>query len=247
MNLLEKNKTISDTRKKELLAFQAKLGLSFSSLELFNLSLTHTSYANENIVLSKELMDNERLEFLGDAVLELIITEYLYETKRFSKEGDLAKLRAAIVCEQSLAQAALEIELQDFLLLGRGEEKSGGREKKALLADSFEALIGAIYLDSGIAKAKKFVLSFMKTNIEQILIEKKGIDYKTLLQEFAQKTYKTIPKYNLVSESGPDHDKSFFISVLLADKTFGPLEGKNKKEAEQAVAKSACHYFKLIS
>lgn len=246
MTLYSNHIELNLSQKKQLLQFQKNFQLSFQNISLLELALTHTSYANENRLYLKEHKNNERLEFLGDAVLDLIITEYLYEFMDFANEGELAKARSAIVCEQALSKIAFEIKLGSFLFLGKGEEKSGGRERKSLLADAFEALIGAIYLDAGFEKARGFVLTFMKETISQVLDQKNEKDYKTLLQEFVQKTYQSTPSYHLVSESGPDHNKSFFIQVLVDTKYFGPVKGKNKKEAEQAAAKLASEFFHLI-
>lgn len=235
------------SRKTRLERFQEEVGLSFQSLDLLNLAFIHKSYANEKTSFANQKnVYNERLEFLGDAVLDLIIAEYLYTIMLLSPEGDLARARSAIVCEDSLSEVAREMKLGSCLLLGKGEEAGGGREKNALLADTFEALVGALYLDSGLEKTRLFILSSMQDRIRKVLTKKAGKDYKSTLQEYVQKEYKKTPEYKLHSESGPDHDKSFFIEVLVNDQSFGPIKGKNKKEAEQGVAKLACDFFKLL-
>ena len=235
------------SRKTRLERFQEEVGLSFQSLDLLNLAFIHKSYANEKPSFAKQKhVYNERLEFLGDAVLDLIIAEHLYTIMLLSPEGDLARARSAIVCEDSLSEVARKMKLGSCLLLGKGEEAGGGREKNALLADTFEALIGALYLDSGLEKTRLFILSSMQDRIRNVLTQKVGKDYKSTLQEYVQKEYKKTPEYKLHSESGPDHDKSFFVEVLVNDQSFGPIKGKNKKEAEQGVAKLACDFFKLL-
>ncbi|MFQ3620295.1 MAG: ribonuclease III [Spirochaetales bacterium] len=232
---------VSSERKKELTLFQKGANVRFRSLELLNLAFCHRSYANEQ---AGEVANNERLEFLGDAVLGLVVSEYLVEHLPDQQEGILAKIKSFVVSEDSLSSLAKRLKIDNFILIGRGEEYSGGRAKKALLADALEAVIGAYFLDSGFPSCKKFVLSFMVPEIQKVLENRHRKDYKTLLQEFVQKKYKTYPKYILVKKTGPDHDRTFWIEVRVLDKTYGPGQGKNKKEAEQDAASIA--YTQLV-
>ena len=184
-------------------------------------------------------MNNERLEFLGDSVLGMVTASYLYESLMDNPEGDLSKIKSTVVSEQALAPIALKMGVDKMLILGKGEEMSGGRKKRAILADAVEAVIGAYYLDSGYKSAEKLVLSFMIPEIAAVLENKGTKDYKTMLQEAHQKKYKICPVYELVKESGPDHERVFWVSVHLKDATYGPEKGKSKKEAEQNVAQKA--------
>ncbi len=205
------------------------IGYNFKNKEILKLALTHSSFANEN----KNNEYNERLEFLGDAVLQLVTSEKLYNENNQMSEGNMSKQRAGLVCEEALAKYANEISLGDFLLLGRGEESSGARKRASTLADAFEALIGAIFLDSGIVDAKKFILKFLdKANVTVV-------DFKTLLQEIIQKNPGEKLSYMVKEEKGPDHDKEFLVSVLLNSNPIGNGSGKSKKQAEQAAAKEA--------
>ena len=201
------------------------------SIEFYNIAFTHSSYANEN----KLDYNYERMEFLGDAVLELVVTDYLYKNMEV-KEGDMTKLRASYVCENALYEYAKEIKLSQFIKVGHGEELDGGKCKKAIMADVFEAVIGAIYLDLGYSKAKKFiedvVFPHIKDNSEYLK------DYKSELQELVQTNKKSV-EYKLVSETGPSHNKTFNVEVLVDGILFGKGKGKSKKEAEQNAAKSA--------
>lgn len=234
---------IDSKRERELLLFQNQVGVEFNSLELLNLAFCHRSYVNES---ASEIENNERLEFLGDSVLGLIASEYLYEFLWDKPEGELARIKSVVVSENSLSKIAKTIHIDNFILIGKGEEYSGGRSKKAILADCMEALIGAYYLDSGFNPVKEFVLSYLAPEIECVLEDKYEKDYKTLLQEFVQKKYKTCPKYKLIRKVGPDHDKTFLVEVHVADDVFGPGEGKNKKTAEQNAAGIAYnHYINL--
>jgi ribonuclease-3 len=227
---------LSVSRKKELLFFEKQAGVRFKKLELLNLAFCHRSYANES---SAKSLNNERLEFLGDSVLGLVISEYLYDLLDDRAEGDLARVKSFVVSEDSLAAVARQIKVDNFILIGKGEEYSGGRNKKAILADCLEAIIGAYYLDSGLKPCKIFILHHLSAEINKVLENKHKKDYKTLLQEFIQKKYKTYPKYVLVKKTGPDHDRTFWIEVKVNGKTYGPEKGKNKKEAEQMVASLA--------
>ncbi len=227
---------IETKRKQELLEFQKQAGLHFKNLRLLNLAFHHRSYSNEHNNFRE---NNERMEFLGDSVLGLVTASYLYESFAEKNEGSLAKIKASVVSEEALSKIALKLNISKFLVLGRGEEMSGGREKRAILADAVEAIIGAYYLDSGYKAVQKFVLNLLSDTINAVVQNKIVGDYKSVLQEFAQKNFKTVPKYELKKESGPDHNRTFWFSVSINGHTYGPLSGKTKKEAEQAVAELA--------
>ena len=215
---------------KEPKEFQQKIGYQFNDEKLLTQALTHSSYANEKHM--KKLSDNERLEFLGDAVLEIISSDFLYKNYTDQPEGELTKLRASLVCEPTLAICAKEIGLGDYLRLGRGEDLTGGRGRKSILSDALEAVIGAIYLDGGFANAKEFVLKYILTDIEH---KQLFYDSKTILQEVVQGEHETL-HYELVGESGPDHDKKFSVEVWIGDKKISEGIGHTKKAAEQEAA-----------
>ncbi|MBI4196311.1 MAG: ribonuclease III, partial [Deltaproteobacteria bacterium] len=210
---------ISKEEKKKLQVIEKSLGYSFKSDALLKRALTHKSYANENRLPSEQ--QNERLEFLGDAVLELAISEFLMEKFPLFSEGDLSKLRAAIVNEQQLTEIARGLNLGEFLYLGRGEEQTSGREKPSLLADAFEALLGAIYLDRGYKKASLVIRKHYGRMLEQSPVESFYRDYKTDLQEKSQALFRSIPKYKLVSEIGPDHSKTFEVEIYIREQLMG--------------------------
>jgi ribonuclease-3 len=214
---------------------QQRIGHRFRDPALLERSLTHTSYANENKVPSH----NERMEFLGDSVLNLVVSEYLMNACPDSTEGDLSRLRAAVVSEPALAAVARDIGLGPFILLGRGEEQTGGRDKDSLLANSLEALIAAIYIDSGKEQAEAFILRFFEDGIKRTCTSGGSFDYKTRLQELCQDRLKQLPDYRIVSETGPDHQKQFEVEVSIKGQVFGRGLGKSKKEAEQRAAKEA--------
>ena len=218
----------------ELEEFQEKIGYKFKNVNLLQTALTHTSYANEN---KKE--SNEKLEFLGDAVLEFVVSNYLFKNYHQLKEGKMTKVRATVVCEKSLHKVALKYNFGDILYLGKSEKKSGGSEKAAILADSVEAVIAAIYEDGGINQAEKFILNNLKVAIEQESKNAGEKDYKTVLQEELQKNGTVDIKYIIISENGPDHDKSFIAEVRLNDNCLARGVGKTKKEAELQAAKQA--------
>ncbi len=228
--------TINGERKKELQLFERNAGIRFRKLDFLNLAFSHRSFANE----SKENFDNnEKLEFLGDSVLGLFVSEYLYRSMPHKHEGDLARIKSFVVSEDTLADIARRLKIDNFILIGKGEEYSGGRGKKAILADCMEAVIGAYYIDSGFQNARKFILKELIPEINLVIENKHKKDYKTLLQEFSQKKFKSYPKYVLIKKSGPDHDRTFWIEVIIQDKHYGPGSGKNKKEAEQKAASIA--------
>jgi ribonuclease III len=234
--LLQNSVALSRERKLLLNAFQKKAGIRFRSLELLNLSFTHRSCANED---SPRSQNNERLEFLGDAVLGLVAASCLYERLGERAEGELARIKSYVVSEEVLSELAKALKLNECLLLGKGEEQSGGREKKAILADATEALFGAYYIDSGFETASRFVRALIEPEIDKVLQNRHHKDYKTMLQEYAQKYLRTYPLYRLVKKAGPDHDRTFWVSCELAGTEYGPAMGKNKKEAEQSAAQAA--------
>jgi len=236
----DEKKAVSPERRRELQLFQNKIGCKFKNFALLDLALTHRSYSNESVYAET---NNERLEFLGDSVLGLIVCEHLYIDFPEKKEGYLAKVKSYVVSEDILAEIALNLDVDKFLLVGRGEECSGGRHKKAILADSMEAIMGAYYLDSGFKAVRVFVRQLLIPEIIKVKENRHKKDYKTLLQEYMQKKYKSYPKYVTVKKSGPDHDRTFWINVEAAGKVFGPGKGKNKKEAEQLVAQIAYDWF----
>lgn len=214
----------------ELKKFQSIIGYSFNDEELLKQALTHSSYANEKHL--KKLSDNERLEFLGDAVLELTSSEFLFANYPNLTEGELTKLRASIVCEPTLATCTEAIHLGHFLFLGKGEDQTGGRKRKSVLSDALEAVIGAIYLDGGFANAKEFVQKFILTDIEK---KQLFYDSKTILQEVVQGQHESL-SYVLLEESGPDHDKNFTVGVMIGEKQISTGTGHTKKSAEQEAA-----------
>ena len=213
--------------------FQKLIGYEFEEEQFLKQALTHSSYANEKHL--KKLSDNERLEFLGDAVLELTSSEFLFSHYPKLTEGQLTKLRASIVCEPTLAQCAEELHLGEFLFLGKGEDQTGGRHRKSVLSDALEAIIGAIYLDGGFANAKEFVLKYIMTDIENKHL---FYDSKTILQEVVQGEHEQL-SYILLDETGPDHDKTFTVGVLIGKKEISTGTGHTKKAAEQEAAYQA--------
>ncbi len=223
----------SRQRNKLLNKLQTRLRVNFKNNSILNRALVHRSYANEN---SNGLNDNERLEYLGDSVLALIINEYLFKHYENYHEGDLAKIKSAVVAEELLVKIAKELELGEYLLLGKGEENSGGRTRDSILANTVEAVIGAMYLDSGLKKTKLFVLSLFKKHISRIDQLPSLRDPKTTLQEIVQKKYKDKPVYKLISESGPDHSKQFTVELVINDKKILQATGSSKRKAEIEVA-----------
>ncbi len=219
---------------------EEKLGYTFQDKRLLEKALTHSSYANE--IKPRRLESNERLEFLGDAVLGVVSAEYLYFHHTHVPEGELTRLRASMVCEHALHGFALSIGLGGWLKLGRGEENSGGRERSSILADAFESVIAAIYLDGGLPAAKKFVTRFADSFFSAHK-EESARDYKTELQEYAQKSRDEKLDYVLTGESGPDHDKQFTVEVRLDGRAAGTGNGGSKKEAEQAAAREALSHL----
>lgn len=214
---------------------EENLKYKFKDISLLKNALSHSSYANEKHL---NCGSNERLEFLGDAVLSVIVADYLYNNFKNKPEGELTKLRASLVCEKSLCGFARILELGDFLLLGNGEDSNGGRERNSILADAFEAVLAAMYLDGGMEIARNHVLRFIEDELSHTEDEVFH-DYKTTLQEIIQRNREERLTYVLSSESGPDHNKSFTVEVLLNSNVIGSGTGKTKKRAEQMAAKDA--------
>ena len=213
---------------------EEKIGYNFKDSHLLGHAVTHSSYVNEKHM--KKADCNERLEFLGDAVLELISSEYLFFENQTMPEGELTKLRASMVCEKALAFCARDLELGSYLLLGKGEDATGGRFRESITSDALEALIGAIYLDGGFANAKEFVLNFILNDIEH---KQLFYDSKTILQEIVQAGYNEELNYQLIREEGPDHDKRFVVEARIGEKSIGEGMGHTKKAAEQEAAYQA--------
>ena len=216
---------------------QRQLGLQFRRPDLLREALTHTSYVNENPF--EVATDNERLEFLGDAVLDLLVAEQLYERHPSAREGELTAMRAALVRTDTLARASHQIDLPNHLLLGRGEEASGGRERAANLCAALEAVIGATYLDQGLQEARRLVRRLLAGALEALEETKAMRDPKSLLQEHIQARLHCTPLYRTVSESGPDHAKEFVVEVFVGDEVLGRGRGPSKQAAEQAAARAA--------
>lgn len=221
--------------------FEETINYIFEDKSYILEALTHSSYSNEN----KNYKFNERLEFLGDSVLSIVISDYLFKKEKNLPEGELTKLRANIVCEESLSEVAGQIHLGEYLLLGKGEEATGGRDRISILADALEAVIAAIYLDGGLEEASKFIFEFMEEIIENSIEGKIFRDYKTYLQEVLQSKGEQHIWYSLVEEKGPDHNKRFVMEVGINDEVLGVGEGKSKKDAEQVAAKSALKSQKI--
>lgn len=212
------------------------LGYRFKDPELLCRALSHSSYINEVKTVRES---NERLEFLGDSVLSIIVAEYLFKNFQKFPEGELTKLRASLVCEKSLAVFAREIELGRFLFLGKGEQQNGGRERPSILADAFEAVLAAMFLDGGMEVAKKHVLRFVESELTNHTVEEAFHDYKTQLQEIIQRNPEEELLYVLTGEEGPDHDKRFTVEVRLNSNVIGKGVGHSKKQAEQYAARQA--------
>lgn len=214
-------------------SLEKKLGYSFQDRALLAEALNHSSYANEH---RDSLGSNERLEFLGDSVLGFVSAEYLFRGHRDLPEGDLTRMRAALVCEQSLYEVARELDLGSYLKLGRGEEAGGGRKRQSILADAMEAVFAAVYLDGGIEPVRELIVRVL---LGQALAAEERKDYKTTLQEVVQRRSGQVLTYHMISQSGPDHNKTFLFEVRLNGRTVGQGAGHSKKEAEQAAARDA--------
>lgn len=214
---------------------EEKLGYHFQDPALLENALTHSSYANEHHAIKAQ--SNERLEFLGDSVLGMVVADYLYRNFPALPEGDLTRMRANLVCEGNLVVVAKMWDLGSYLKLGKGEESCGGRERPSIQADAVEAVLAAVYLDSGIAQARKIIQKFILDNIAQM--SQSGRDFKTALQELVQRKSGQVLTYHLIGQSGPDHAKTFEMEVQLNGKAIGAGKGRSKKDAEQAAARAA--------
>lgn len=231
--------------------FEKRAGYVFKNKKLIETALTHSSYSNELRIRQTKLCEcNERLEFLGDSVLSLVVSEYLYSKYADEHtEGDLTRMRADVVCERALARYAVKIGLGQFLLLGHGEEKNRGRERRSIIADAFEATLAAMYIDAGEAgktAVSRFVLPFIKEELKNIVGSDIAQDYKTHLQQFVQQSEGERLEYETVGESGPDHKKTFEVVAKLNSNTIGRGTGGTKREAEQNAAKQALELFGVI-
>lgn len=222
------------TTQEAISKFEGVIGYSFTNKKTLMQALTHSSYSNERRF--DKLKNNERLEFLGDAVLELVSSEFIFMDHKEMQEGELTRLRASMVCEPTLALCAREIQLGNYLLLGKGEAATGGRERDSILSDAMEAVIGAIFLDGGFTNAKEFIHKFILNDIEH---KKLFFDSKTILQEIIQSESKEPLVYELVSEEGPDHNKKFTVVAKLGEEELANGEGRTKKAAEQNAAYKA--------
>jgi ribonuclease III len=229
-----------ETRMSELVSLQDQTKYNFLDLKLLNKALTHKSYANEK---SENLKHNERLEFLGDSVLDVLVSDYLVKEFSDFAEGTLSKIRAAVVNETCLARLAQKIDLGNYLLLGRGEDLSGGRQKPSILADAFEALAGAVFRDGGLSAASGVFLPLLVEEVEKTAESWSFRDFKSDLQEYTQNKLVCIPSYKVVREIGPDHAKEFEVVVIIKNEEQGKGLGRSKKEAEQAAAKIAMEKF----
>ena len=231
---------LSEARIEQLDSLQDRIKFKFSDIKLLNKALTHRSYANEN---SETLKHNERLEFLGDSVLDILVSDYLVHEYSEFAEGTLSKIRAAVVNETCLAKLAKNIKLGNYLLLGRGEDLSGGREKASILADTFEALAGAVFCDGRFDAASNIFLPLLIEEITKTAQSWSFRDFKSDLQEYTQNKLVCIPSYKVIREIGPDHAKKFEVVVMIKNEVEGKGFGRSKKEAEQAAAKMAMENF----
>lgn len=234
---------MDELRLQSLTELQSSLHYVFQEVSYLDRALTHSSYKHE--AKSAEVQDNERLEFLGDAVLNFIVSNQLFHLFPDIAEGRLAKLKAVMVSEPILAEKSRTLQLGKYLLLGKGEQKSGGAERISILGDAFEAVLGAMYLDGGIAAVQPFILRQLEPDFQSLSTESYFQDFKSILQEYVQANFATVPVYQLVSESGPDHDKRFVVNVSVNREECGTGEGKSKKEAEQKAAQQACDKLKI--
>jgi len=240
---MKKTSNLSKERKQKLIEFEKRTGIRFRNLELLNTALAHKSYVNE---IDPDLENNEKLEFLGDAILGFIISDFLYNQKLYLKEGSLARIKSYVVSEPTLYRVGQEMNIQEYLLLGKGEEKSGGRFRPALISDAVEALIGACYLDAGFKQTRKLVERFFYKEIMKVEKNRHEKDYKSILQEYVQKKYRVLPEYNVVDTAGPEHRRKFFITVKIKKRVFGPGIGLSKKRAEQNAAGIALQSLKAM-
>lgn len=228
---------MSESQSNQLKGFCEQIGVTIQNLTLLTEALTHRSYVNEN--RGRNIQHNERLEFLGDAVLELVSTEFLFSKYPDRPEGELTSFRAALVRTESLAETAAKMKYGEYIYMSKGEESTGGRSRPYILANTFEAVIGAIYLDQGYDASRDFLNRVLLPKIDEIVANRLDVDPKSKLQEVAQEMLKATPVYELVNEAGPDHDKTFTMRVILADKEVAQGDGKSKQEAEQSAARKA--------
>ncbi|HOK39681.1 MAG TPA: ribonuclease III [bacterium] len=235
---------LTPEKKEKIQQLQREIRYNFNDLSLLIKALTHKSYVNEHKKL--KIKDNERLEFLGDSVLSLVISEYLFLEFKDKREGELAKIHSSIVSSKTLCRKSKEINLGEYIFLGKGEEATGGRKRFSILTNVYEALIGAIFLDSDYNTIKKFILNNFSEEIKDIIEKKNYIDYKSFLQEYTQAKYKERPIYVLIKEEGPEHSKIFTVDVKINNKTYGTGTGKTKKEAEQNAAEKALVKLNII-
>ncbi len=219
----------------ELKNFEQKIGINFKNEDLLRVALTHRSYLNENKSCTEH---NERLEFLGDAVLEIVVTEYLFNNFP-NPEGELTNLRSALVKTESISNASRELGVEDFLLLSKGESHSFGRSRQLILANAFEAIVGAVYLDQGLEVARKFIVDNLIINLDKILKDKLYLDSKSQFQEIAQEKEGLTPHYEVISTEGPDHNKKFTVGVYVGNRQWGVGVGSSKQLAQQSAATEA--------
>ncbi len=231
---------ISPERQKVLHEIEKKLGTSFLNAGLLNQSLTHSSFGHE-----KKIGDNERLEFLGDAVLKLVISEYLFNKFPERAEGDLTKIRATVISDETLAEVGRKLLIGEYLLMSENEKRTGGVKRKSNLANTFEAVLGAVYLDSGLGKSRDLIIEFLRDECEKNSRSGYIRDYKSAVQEYAQKHRWELPRYNVVRESGPKHRRVFWMEVKIRGKRMGLGRGGNKKESEQRAAMQALRRMKM--
>lgn len=224
-------------------SLEEKLGHTFADKELLRLALTHSSYANEQRAKGQPIKCNERLEFLGDSVLSVIVSDYIYRNYPDLPEGELTKIRAGSVCERALGVYANDIHLGDYLYMGKGEENTNGRTRVSILSDAFEATLAALYLDAGIETVRPFLLPYVTEEIRRILRSGHTEDFKTMLQQIVQQEQGELLEYVLVEESGPAHNRRFTVEAHLNSNVIGRGEGHTKREAEQNAARSAIQLF----
>lgn len=236
---------IQTGEKKRIERLQNMIGISFKDEKILFHALRHTSYVNEKARFkNKLLLSNERLEFLGDSVVGLVIVEYLFKHFAKNTEGDLAKAKSVLASETILAKAARKISLGDFIFMGHGEMLSGGKDRDSLLADAFEALCAAIYIDQGLERVRQFIIEHIYEYIDVVMRDSLLLDYKTKLQEMTQSKLKSLPEYRLIDSIGPSHDPEFVVECVIGEKRCGEGRGKSKKEAEQKAAKEAIEMLK---
>lgn len=238
------HQSLHKERQRALRALCGRLGVRFRDLRLLNQALMHRSYVHDADLGRGE--SNERMEFLGDAVLGLLVNEYLYSQYERRQEGRLTKIKSLVVSEAVLSRTAEEVGLGEFILLSENERTSGGAQRSSILADAFEAVIGAVYLDSGLHGARRFVRRHILSSIDELLQVEEYRNYKSIVQEYAQKEFGARPRYRVVSAKGPEHERTFFVELRLGGRALGRGEGKNKKEAEQMAARSALAKLGLV-